>query len=55
LETAKQQIMYFDQDVERSMLLRRTLENGFSHYRKLYEEKKVTYIQTTIDKYVSIR
>jgi hypothetical protein len=38
LETVKHQIMDLDPNVERSMLVRRTLENGISCYRKLYEE-----------------
>jgi hypothetical protein len=36
------------------LTVRRTLENGISCYRKMYEEKKkATYVQTTIDKYFS--
>jgi hypothetical protein len=38
LGTVKQQIMDLDPNVERSMLVRRTLENGISCYRKMYEE-----------------
>jgi hypothetical protein len=54
LETVKQQIMDLDPNVERSMPVRRTLENGISCYRKMYEEKKkATSVQTTIDKYYS--
>jgi uncharacterized protein with ParB-like and HNH nuclease domain len=54
LETVKPQIMDFDSIVERSMLVHRTLENGISCYRKMYEEKKeVTSVQTTLDKYFS--
>jgi hypothetical protein len=54
LETIKQQIMDLDPNVERSMPVRRTLENGISRYRKIYEEKKkVTSVQTTLDKYFS--
>jgi hypothetical protein len=37
LETVKQQIMHLDPNVERSMLVRPTLENGISCYRELYE------------------
>jgi hypothetical protein len=52
LETVKQQIMDLDPNVERSMPVRRTLQNGTSCYRKMYEEKKeATSVQTTIDKY----
>jgi ASC-1-like (ASCH) protein len=40
LETVKQQIMDLDPKLERSMPVRRTLENGISCYRKMYEEKK---------------
>jgi hypothetical protein len=39
-ETVKQQIMDLDPNVERSMLVRRPLENRISRYRKMYEEKK---------------
>jgi hypothetical protein len=54
LETVKQQIMDLDPNVERSMLVRRTLENGISCYCKMYEEKKkATSLQTTLDKYFS--
>jgi hypothetical protein len=54
LETVKQQIMDLDPNVERSILVRRTLENGISCYRKMYEEKKkATSVQTTLDKYFS--
>jgi hypothetical protein len=54
LETVKQQIMVLDPSVERSMLVRRTLENGISCCRKMYEEKKkATSVQTTLDKYFS--
>jgi hypothetical protein len=54
LETVKQQIMDWDPNVERSMLVHRTLENGLSCYRKMYEEKKkATYVQTTLEKYFS--
>jgi hypothetical protein len=54
LEAVKQQIMDLDPNAERSMLARRTLENGISCYRKLYEEKKMaTSVQTTLDKYFS--
>jgi hypothetical protein len=54
LETVKQQIMDLDPNVGRSMLVRRTLENGISCYRKMYEEKKkATSVQTTLDKYFS--
>jgi hypothetical protein len=36
------------------LTVRRTLENGISCYRKLYEEKKkATSVQTTLDKYFS--
>jgi hypothetical protein len=53
-ETAKQQIMDLDPNVERSMLVRRTLENGISCCRKMCEEKKkATSVQTTLDKYFS--
>jgi hypothetical protein len=53
-ETAKQQIMDLDRNVERSMLVRRTLENGISCYCKMCEEKKkATSVQTTLDKYFS--
>jgi hypothetical protein len=48
LERVKQQIM------ERSMLVRRTPENGIRCYRKMYEEKtKATSVQTTLDIYFS--
>jgi hypothetical protein len=40
LETVTQQIIDLDPNVERSMLVRRTLENRISCYRKMYEEKK---------------
>jgi hypothetical protein len=51
-ETVKQQIVDLDPNVERSMLVRRTLENGISCYRKVYEEKKkATSVQTALDKY----
>jgi hypothetical protein len=54
LETVKQQIMDLDPNVERSMVVRRTLEKGISCYRKMYEEKeKATSVQTTLDKYFS--
>jgi hypothetical protein len=54
LETVKQQFMDLDPNVERSLLVRRTLENGISCYRKTYEEKKkATSVQTTLDKYFS--
>jgi hypothetical protein len=54
LETVKQQIIYLDINVERSMLVRRTPENGISCYRKMYEEKKkATSVQTTLDKHSS--
>jgi hypothetical protein len=36
LETVKQQIMALDPNVERSLLVRRTLENRISCYRKMY-------------------
>jgi hypothetical protein len=50
----KQQIMDLDPNVERSMLVRRTLENGISCCREMYEEKrKATSVQTTLDKYFS--
>jgi hypothetical protein len=53
LETVKQ-IMDLDPNVERSMPVRRTLENGISCYRKMYEDKKKAIsVQTTIDKYFS--
>jgi hypothetical protein len=52
LETVKQQIMDSDPNMERSMLVRRTLENGISCYRKMSEEKnKATSVQMTFDKY----
>jgi hypothetical protein len=54
LETVKQHIMDLDPNMERSMLVRRTLENGISCARKMYEEKKkATSVQTTRDKYFS--
>jgi hypothetical protein len=54
LVTVKQQIMDLDLNVERSMPVRRTLENGISCYRKMYEEKKkATSVETTIDRYFS--
>jgi hypothetical protein len=54
LETVKQQIMDLDPNLERNMLVRRTLENGISSYRKMYEENKLaTSVQTTLDKYFS--
>jgi hypothetical protein len=40
LETVKQQIMDLDPNVERSMLVRRILQNGITCYRKMYVEKK---------------
>jgi hypothetical protein len=44
--------MDLDPNMERSMLVRRTIENGMSCYRKLYEQKKkATSVQTTVDKY----
>jgi hypothetical protein len=53
-ETDKQQIMGLNPNVERSMLVRRTLENGISCYRKMCkEEKKATSVQTTFGKYFS--
>jgi hypothetical protein len=56
LEAVKQQIMDLDPNAERSMLVRRTLENGISCYCKMYEgEKKATSVQTTFDKYFSIK
>jgi hypothetical protein len=46
--------MDIDPDMDSSMLVRRTLENGISCYRKLYVEKqKDTSVQTTINKYFS--
>jgi hypothetical protein len=43
-----------DPNVERSMLVRRTLEEGICCYRKMYgEKKKATSVQTTLDKYFS--
>jgi hypothetical protein len=54
LEIVEQQIMSLEPNVERSMLVRRTVENGISCYRKMYEEKKkATSVQTTLDKYLS--
>jgi hypothetical protein len=54
LETVKQQIMDLDPNAERSMLVRRTQENGISCYGKWYEEKrKATSVQTTVHKYFS--
>jgi regulator of sigma D len=54
LETVKQQIMDLDPNVERSTLVRRTLEDGISSYRKVYVEKrKATSVQVTLDKYFS--
>jgi uncharacterized coiled-coil DUF342 family protein len=54
LEAVKQQTMDLDPNVERSMLVRRTIENGISCYRKMYEEKtKATSVQTTLNKYFS--
>jgi hypothetical protein len=54
LETVKQQFMDSDPNVERGMRVRRTLENGISCYRKMYEQKKTaTSVQTTLDKYFS--
>jgi hypothetical protein len=51
LETVTQQIMDLDPNLERSMLVRRTLENRISCYRKMYEEKKkATSVQTTLEK-----
>jgi hypothetical protein len=56
LETVKQRNMELDPNVERSMLVRRTLENGISCYRKMHEEKKkASSVQTTLDKYFSIK
>jgi hypothetical protein len=46
--------MNLDPNVERSMVVRRTLENGISCYRKMYgEKKKATSVQTTLGKYYS--
>jgi hypothetical protein len=54
LETVKQLIMGLVPNVKRSMLVRQTLENGISCYRKMYEEKKkATSVQTTLDNYFS--
>jgi hypothetical protein len=54
LETVKQQIMDLDLNLERSMLVCQTLENGISCYHKMYEEKKKgTSVQMTLDKYFS--
>jgi hypothetical protein len=54
LETVKQQITDLDPNVQRRMLVRRTLQNGISCYRKsCEEEKKATSVQTTLDKYFS--
>jgi hypothetical protein len=54
LETVKQQIMDLDPNVERSILVRRILQNRISCYHKLYEEnKKATSVQTALDKYFS--
>jgi hypothetical protein len=54
LDTVKQQIMELDPIVERSMQVRRTLKNGISCYRKMYEEKKkATSVQMMLDKYFS--
>jgi hypothetical protein len=51
LVTVKQQIVDLDPNVERSVLVRRTLENGISCYHKMYEEeKKATSVQTALDK-----
>jgi hypothetical protein len=53
LETVKQ-LMDLDLNVERSMLVRWTLENVISCYHKMYEEKKkATSVPTTLDKYFS--
>jgi hypothetical protein len=53
-EIVKQQIIGLDPNMDRSMLVRRTLENGTSCYRKLYVEKqKAISVQTTFDKYFS--
>jgi hypothetical protein len=46
LEADKQQIIDLDPNVERSAVVRRTLENGISFYRKLYK-----IVETTLDKY----
>jgi hypothetical protein len=52
LEIVKQQIMDLNRNVDRSMLVHQTLENGISCYRTWYEEKKkATSVQTTFDKY----
>ena len=52
-ETAKQQITDLDTNEERSMLLRRNLENEISCYIKFYgEEKTATTVQTTLKKYL---
>jgi hypothetical protein len=40
LETVKHQIMDLDLNVERSILVCRTVENGISCYSKLYEKKR---------------
>jgi hypothetical protein len=40
LGSVKQLIMGLVPNVERIMLIRRTLEKGISCYRKMYEEKK---------------
>jgi predicted RNA-binding protein with RPS1 domain len=55
-ETVKQQIMDLDPNVERSMLVRRNLENGISSHRKMYEEKKkATSVYTTLDECFSTK
>jgi hypothetical protein len=47
--TVKQQVMDLDPNVQRSILVYRTLEIGISCYRKFYEEKnKATSVETTL-------
>jgi hypothetical protein len=54
LETLEQEITDLDPNVERSMLVRRNLENGISCCRKMCEEKKdATSVQTAVEKYIS--
>jgi hypothetical protein len=54
MEHVKQKIMDLDPNVERSMLISRTLEKAISCCPETYEEKKkATSVQTTPDKYFS--
>ena len=57
MENFKQRMMDSDPDIDRSMQVRRNLENDIKCYRKLYEEKKKAknekYVQTSLLKFFS--